>query len=88
MNEIITKSKLIRDVAYRADVKINVADKVINQFIQAVKDNLKDDNAVVIQGFAAFKNVTRAARSGHNLQGEQIDIPEHRSVVCRISGKF
>ena len=72
----INKSELTKEVAERAELKQNVAEKVIDALIGSIKDNLAKGEKVQIIGFGSFEVRNRAARKGRNPQtGETLTIP-------------
>lgn len=72
----INKSELTKEVAAKAELKQNVAEKVIDALIGSIKDNLAKGEKVQIIGFGSFEVRNRAARKGRNPQtGETLTIP-------------
>ena len=72
----INKSELTKEVAAKAELKQNVAEKVIDALIGSIKDNLDKGEKVQIIGFGSFEVRNRAARKGRNPQtGETLTIP-------------
>lgn len=72
----INKSELTKEVAAKAKLKQNVAEKVIDALIGSIKDNLAKGEKVQIIGFGSFEVRNRAARKGRNPQtGETLTIP-------------
>ena len=72
----INKSELTKEVAAKTDLKQKDAEKVIDAFIESIKDNLAKGEKVQIIGFGSFEVRDRAARKGRNPQtGKTLTIP-------------
>jgi len=80
----MNKTELIGKVAQTAGMKKKDTEKVINSFIDVVKDALAQGDTVTILGFGTFLARERAAREGRNPRtGEPIQIPATRVPVFR-----
>lgn len=76
----MNKAELIASVAKAADISKVDAGKAINALIAAVTNALKNDDAVMLQGFGIFKVSKRAARTGRNPQtGKAIKIAARKT---------
>lgn len=72
----MNKSQLIEHIAQKSNLSRSSATKVIELFIDTVKDNLANGKKVTMTGFGTFSVSSRAARNGVNPQtGEPIRIP-------------
>lgn len=75
----MNKSQLTDKIAASADISKAAAGRVLDAFIGAVTDSLKDGEEVVLVGFGTFSVRDRAARTGRNPQtGETLTIPAGR----------
>lgn len=73
----MTKRELIRKVAQQNSLSEAVATRVIDSFLDAIKQAVIEGDKAQILGFGTFENRTRAARKGRNPRtGEKIDLPE------------
>ena len=72
----MNKSELVSEIASRAEVSKNVAQKVLDSFTSTVTDTLVSGDSIVIVGFGSFVTRERAKREGRNPQtGKKIQIP-------------
>jgi DNA-binding protein HU-beta len=72
----MTKSDLIEVIAKEIGVPKAKAEKMINVFVDKIRETLSSGGKVTITGFGTFTVSHRAARSGRNPQtGETINIP-------------
>jgi len=75
------KAELVSRVAQRAGLKKVDVEKVVNAFLEEVKDTLRSGEKLTLVGFGTFKVVTLAAREGRNPQtGAPIKIPARKAV--------
>lgn len=51
----MNKSELIKALAENKDLHIDEAAKIVNAFIESIKDSLLDGERVEIRGFGSFK---------------------------------
>ena len=51
----MNKSELIKTLAEDKDLHIDEAAKIVNAFIESIKDSLLDGERVEIRGFGSFK---------------------------------
>lgn len=83
----MTKKELIKKVAKEADVSVQIAAKIINTMLDAIKDTLKKGQKVILTDFGTFWVVNRKARKGRNPRtGEAIKISAAKTPRFR-SGK-
>lgn len=74
----MNKAGLIKKIAQRAGVSNKEAEKMVENFVDVVIEELKAGNQVNISGFGTFLTRTRHSRGGVNPQNpkERIKIPE------------
>lgn len=66
--------------------KANV-EAIIKETLSVIANEVRLGNSVELKGFATFKPVLRAAKTGRNpATGETIQIPAHRA--CAVKAKF
>ncbi len=72
----MNKSQLIDKIAASADISKAAAGRVLDAFMGAVTDSLKEGDDVALVGFGTFSVRDRAERTGRNPQtGKEITIP-------------
>lgn len=74
----MNKAGLIKRIAKESGVSNKEAEKMVENFVDIVINELKSGNQVNISGFGTFLTRTRHARGGVNPQNpdERIKIPE------------
>lgn len=76
----MNKTELIAAMAEKAGVSKKDTEKVLNAFVDTVKDAVKADDKVQLIGFGTFESRKREARTGQNpLTKEKIQIP-----ACKV----
>ncbi|MBI5729149.1 MAG: HU family DNA-binding protein [Candidatus Magasanikbacteria bacterium] len=73
----MNKAELAQLLADKLNVSKRETEDMLNAFVDAVTDQLKQGNEVVLTGFGAFSSKQRAARTGVNPQNptQKIQIP-------------
>ena len=80
----MTKNELAHKVADRLGLSKDLTKRVIDHTFECIYMTAEDGEKVNVGPFI-FKLHTRAARKGRNPQtGETIDLPESKSIVCRV----
>ncbi len=80
----MSKNELAHKVADHLGLSKKVVDSVIGKVFECIYTTVEDGEKVNAGAFV-FKLHTRAARKGRNPQtGETIDLPESKSIVCRV----
>ena len=81
--------ELVKQVAEKASVTQSVAKASLDAALQVIKDTVKADNEVVLNGVGKFARKVRPARTGINFATkEKIEIPEIVSVTFKVSKEF
>ena len=76
----MNKTELIAVIADQAEVTQAMAEKVVNTFVDVVKDSLAKEEKVVVTGFGTFEVRHRVARRGKNPRtGEEIIVPAQKT---------
>ena len=79
------KSELVAQLADSNDLSRRQAEKVIDDFLDLIKDELAKGEKVVLSGFGTFEVRTRVARSGRNPRtGEEINVPEQKTPAFKV----
>ncbi|MBR3617986.1 MAG: HU family DNA-binding protein [Acholeplasmatales bacterium] len=82
------KSELVAQLADSNDLSRREAEKIIDDFLELIMDELAKDEKVVLSGFGTFEVRTRVARSGRNPRtGEEINVPEQKTPAFK-AGKL
>jgi len=82
----ITKNDLINDTTISCGVQRNTAKLVIEQFLNVVKDSIKDGNSLELRGFGTFSPKLYNPRSGRNIKtGELVPIAASKSLFFKFS---
>lgn len=86
----ITKADLVDKISRKEpDLTKSTVQKMVNNMIQTITDEVSSGNKVELAKFGSFSSVKRAARSGRNPQnGEVIEIPEKVVPVFRPGKNF
>jgi len=84
----MNKTELIAVIADQAEVTQAMAEKVVNTFVDVVKDTLAKEEKVVVTGFGTFEVRHRVARRGKNPRtGEEIIVPAQNTPAFK-AGKL
>jgi len=84
----MNKTELIAVIADQAEVTQAMAEKVVNTFVDVVKDKLAKEEKVVVTGFGTFEVRHRVARRGKNPRtGEEIIVPAQKTPAFK-AGKL
>ncbi len=79
------KSELVAQLADSNDLTKRQAEKVIDDFLDLIKDELAKGEKVVLSGFGTFEVRTRVARSGRNPRtGEEIKVPAQKTPAFKV----
>lgn len=71
----MNKNELVRTIANNAGITLKDASAVLDGFVTAVTDALKEGEKIQISGFGTFEVKEKAAREGINPKtGEKIKI--------------
>lgn len=77
----MNKTDLVKELATRSKVSQEVARQVLDNLTSIIGDTVKNGEDVTLLGFGSFKHSVRKARTGRNpASGEQIDIPEKKTI--------
>ena len=79
------KSELVAQLADLNELSRRQAEKVIDDFLDLIKDELAKGEKVVLSGFGTFEVRTRVARSGRNPRtGEEINVPKQKTPAFKV----
>lgn len=81
----LTKTDLVDAIALKTGQTKADTKAFLDATLQTISDELVRGNEISLIGFAGFKVIQKAARSGRNPStGEAIDIPAHKTVKVTI----
>ena len=79
------KSELVAQLADANDLTKRQAEKVIDDFLDLISEELSKGEKVVLSGFGTFEVRTRVARSGRNPRtGEEINVPAQKTPAFKV----
>lgn len=82
-------SDLVKQAAAKAGVTQSVAKASLDAALQVIKDTVKSDDEVVLNGVGKFVRKVRPARTGINpATKEKVEIPETVVVTFKVSKEF
>ena len=85
----MNKTEIVATLAEKANVTKKDAEKVLNAFIDTVKDAVKADDKIQLIGFGTFEARKREARTGTNPQTkEKVQIPACKVPVFKAGKAF
>lgn len=81
-----TKQDLINQIHADGDISKRTVERVVQDFVEALHDEIADGNEVRIHELGTFKIAIRKAHTGRNpATGEAIEIPEKRVPQLKFS---
>ncbi len=80
----MNKSELIKTLAEDKDIHIDEASKIVNAFVDSIKDSLLQGERVEIRGFGSFKIKEYKGYTGRNPKtGDIVDVEPKRLPFFR-----
>lgn len=80
----MNKSELIKTLAESKNIHIDEASKIVNAFIDSIKDSLLKGERVEIRGFGSFKIKEYKGYTGRNPKtGDIVDVEPKRLPFFR-----
>ena len=74
----MTKAEIVTEIASKTGVEKGAVQKVVENFMEVVKDSMAKGENVYLRGFGSFIIKTRAEKTGRNIsQNVAITIPAH-----------
>lgn len=81
----VSKTDLIDLVALNEGVTKTDSKRIVQSFLDSIKDEVLKGNTVTIVGFGSWTKSERTARKGRNPQtGAEIDIPAKEIVKHKV----
>lgn len=85
----MTKSELIKKLALTHEISIEDAGKVLNAFIETIKETLTTNGRVELRGFGSFKMKEYASYQGRNPKtGDYVTVAPKRMPFFRAGKKL
>ena len=82
----MNKSELIKALAENKDLHIDEAAKIVNAFIESIKDSLLDGERVEIRGFGSFQIKEYQGYVGRNPKPGAFEL--HTASSGRVIGRL
>ncbi|EGJ51019.1 HU family DNA-binding protein [Desulfocurvibacter africanus] len=80
----MNKSELIKTLAEDKDIHVDEASKIVNAFVDSIKDSLLQGERVEIRGFGSFKIKEYKGYTGRNPKtGDIVDVEPKRLPFFR-----
>ena len=85
----MTKAEVVNEIASRTDVNKNDALKIVETFMEVVKDSLNEGKNVYLRGFGTFQIKHRAEKTARNIsKNTTVIIPAHNIPAFKPSKYF
>ncbi len=85
----MTKAEVVNKIASRTDVNKNEALKIVETFMEVVKDSLNGGKNVYLRGFGTFQIKHRAEKTARNIsKNSTVIIPAHNIPAFKPSKYF
>lgn len=85
----MTKADLVKRISEETGIIRKDAALVVNSYLEAVKDSLRNGKHIEIRGFGTFKLKARKPRKGRNPKtNEIVDVPERVVPTFKFSRSF
>ena len=80
----ITKKQLVNEIADKLNQTQLKTQKVVEEFLSAIKRHLESGNRIELRGFGRFGVKVRKPKVGRNPRtGQEVSVPEKRVVVFK-----
>ena len=85
----MTKAEIVNEVAKQTGMDKTEIQKVIESFMECIKDSLAKGNPVYLRGFGSFIIKHRAEKAARNItKNTTITIPEHNIPAFKPAKVF
>lgn len=85
----MTKAEIVNEIAKNTGVERVAVQKVVEQFMEAIKDSLVQDENVYLRGFGSFIVKKRAEKTARNIsKNTTIIIPAHNIPAFKPAKSF
>ncbi|MDP3025373.1 MAG: HU family DNA-binding protein [candidate division Zixibacteria bacterium] len=85
----MTKADLVEKIVEKTGLTRTDVAVVVDNFLEAVKNAMKEGHNLEIRGFGTFKIKSRKARKARNPRtGEEVPVPDRKVPVFKPSKEF
>lgn len=85
----MTKAEIVSNISNKLGLEKNETQKVVEHFMEEVKNSLETGENVYLRGFGSFTIKTRASKTGRNIsKGTSIVIPAHNVPAFKPAKTF
>jgi nucleoid DNA-binding protein len=85
----MTKAELVEKIAEKTGLTRTDVAVIVDGFLDAIKQAMKEGNNIEIRGFGTFKIKSRKARKARNPRtGEEVPVPDRIVPVFKPSNEF
>ena len=84
----MNKTDLVNKLAGKLGISQYISRKYVNAFEEVVSEALKQDDAIMLQGFGSFEPWKQTKRAGRNPRTGETCMIEPRTSVKFRPGKF
>ena len=85
----MTKADLVEKIAEKTGLTRTDVAVIVDGFLDAIKQAMKEGNNIEIRGFGTFKIKPRKARKARNPRtGEEVPVPDRKVPVFKPSNEF
>jgi len=85
----MTKADLVEKIAEKTGLTRTDVSVIVDGFLDAVRNSMKEGNNIEIRGFGTFKIKSRKARKARNPRtGEEVPVPDRKVPVFKPSNEF
>ncbi len=82
----MTKTEIIRELSIKSGIKISDISKVIDGFLEKIKEAVDNNQQVEIRGFGTFSRVKKKERTVNSpIAGKKVRIPEKTVLGFKAS---
>ena len=84
----MTKTQIVSEICAVTKLNRKEVSKIIDIFLDKIRDGANEGHTVRIKGFGSFYNVIKKARRVHSpIAGRVIDVPEKAVLVFKSTVK-
>ena len=85
----MTKQELINEISKKNGIEQATVSKVVEAFMDSIKDSMVKGNDVFLRGFGSFVITKRATKKARNIsKNTSIIIPEHFVPTLKFAKVF
>lgn len=85
----MTKADIVTEIAHRTGLERVAIQVIVDEFMEAVKDNMAEGENIYLRGFGTFEIVKRAEKTARNIsKGTTLIVPAHNVPHFKPSQEF